>query len=232
MDSDDYLHPRYVETLFYNLIKYKADISLCGWLQVYEGGHTEGRVLDDAEVWGRNEMIRALCTSGPENKSVYAVLSWNKLIKAEIFRGLRFRRGFHEDEFIVTDFVLRSQRFVCTHSELYYYRQRAESIMGKTNSHNLAHLSALDAVRRRLRAFRGREYREVYPEIVRSYFENATIQYLLLKDRKNKWKLTAKVYPQFILVFIRYFYKLDRGRIRRYVRFLMSPDRYRKIYWK
>ena len=232
VDSDDYLHPRYVEMLFHNLQEYNADISLCGWLPVYEGGHTEGRVLDDAEVWGRKEMIRALCTSGPGNKSEYAVLSCNKLIRAEVFRGLRFQSVFHEDEFIVTDYILRSQRFVCTHSELYYYRQRSESIMGQANSHNLAHLSALDAVKRRLRVFKGREYREVYPEIVKSYFENATIQYLLLKDRKNKWKLTAKVYPQFILELIRNAYMLDRGRLRRYVRFLISPDRYRKIYWK
>ena len=232
VDSDDYLHPRYVERLFHNLKKYNADISMCGWLEVYEGGHTEGRVLDDAEVWGRKEMIRALCTSGPGNKSEYAVLSCNKLIRAEIFRGLRFRSVFHEDEFIVTDYILRSQRFVCTRSELYYYRQRTESIMGKANSHNLAHLSALDAVRRRLRAFKGQEYREVYPEIVKSYFENATIKYLLLRNGKNKWELAAKVYPQFILALARYFYMLDRGRIRRYVRFLISPDRYREIYWE
>ena len=232
MDSDDYLHPRYVERLFHNLKKYNADISMCGWLEVYEGGHTEGRVLDDAEVWGRKEMIRALCTSGPGNKSEYAVLSCNKLIRAEIFRGLRFRSVFHEDEFIVTDYILRSQCFVCTRSELYYYRQRTESIMGKANSHNLAHLSALDAVRRRLRVFKGQEYREVYPEIVKSYFENATIKYLLLRNGKNKWELAAKVYPQFILALARYFYMLDRGRIRRYVRFLISPDRYREIYWE
>ena len=220
VDSDD------------NLKKYNADISMCGGLEVYEGGHTEGRVLDDAEVWGRKEMIRALCTSGPGNKSEYAVLSCNKLIRAEIFRGLRFRSVFHEDEFIVTDYILRSQRFVCTRSELYYYRQRTESIMGKANSHNLAHLSALDAVRRRLRVFKGQEYREVYPEIVKSYFENATIKYLLLRNGKNKWELAAKVYPQFILALARYFYMLDRGRIRRYVRFLISPDRYREIYWE
>ena len=122
VDSDDWIEPHMFEVLLSNIKLFNAEISC-------------GGVSDDIEI---GETIRTVkvshygdkdfSESGVEAMRRYFLGSWaawDKLYKAEIFKGLRYPVGeINEDEAIVLD-VLNQCSLVCyTNRICYHYMKR------------------------------------------------------------------------------------------------------------
>ena len=208
VDSDDLVHERYVEILYENLVRYQADISMCNYLKFRGKTELHGDVDNICKEMFPKQMLYAITTTGPDNISEKAVVAWNKMIRMDIIKGLRFKNRLHEDEFMINDLILNLSSGVWTDAVLYFYRQRPESITGEKNKKDFRHLDMLDAVYERLLIFSGPDYKELFPDLLRSYFENSTVVYYDLMAPGNFWHVWKKVVPRYLAVLLKYRKKL------------------------
>ena len=145
VDSDDVVHPRFIEVLYANLLEANADISFCDFEKFTEtknihfsNSHQSKKINLDGL-----KMIDNLYDTNwmPKN-----VVVWNKLYKREIFSNLRFPKGLvHEDEYIFIDLYKNNPKVVYTSEKLYFYRVRDNSIMADFSYLRISsYLKALD----------------------------------------------------------------------------------------
>lgn len=231
VDSDDLVHEKYVEILYENLVRFHADISMCSYLKFRGKTVPHGNVNNVYKKMSPKQMLYAITTTGPDNSSEKVVVAWNKMIRMDIIERLRFKNRFHEDEFMINDLLLNISSGVYTDAILYFYRQRSESITGEMHKKDLRHLDVLDAVYDRLLIFSGPDYKELFPDMLRSYFENSTIIYYDLISCENFWKVWKKIIPRYLAILLKNRKKLKQKQFLRYGLFLISPTLYRKKYW-
>lgn len=144
VDSDDYIHPQMYELLYNQIIKNKADISMCDFKKVSEFNKKElsakGILNNKIEILDNKESLFKL----GEKDSVTYIVSWNKLYNKGLFKNIRFKEGIiHEDEYIIHRLLYQAKNLVYIKGRLYFYLQREGSIMNrKTNINSTDYLLA------------------------------------------------------------------------------------------
>ena len=155
LDSDDFLHPRFLELLYGDAVAADADIAVCGYVRgepeyefpgvsraganapfAHEGGSrptdgggclTPAAPASTAEVVTGETAFKRLL-SGRSNSG--GVVSWNKLYKAELFRDVRFPEGrVFEDAATTYILYYKAGRVSLRPDELYCYVRRPGSIV-------------------------------------------------------------------------------------------------------
>lgn len=158
VDSDDWVHPRYLELLRRTALEQDVQLSLCEFFKTAG----ESAVLPEGEL----PVIRC---EGPalfaSPRSATAIVACCKLYRRELFRGVRFPEGrLHEDEFVTYRLLCAAGPVALLDVPLYNYFQNAEGIM--LRRYTPKRLDALDAVDGQL-AFFGAPGLEQYRDYVR-----------------------------------------------------------------
>lgn len=130
VDSDDYIAPTMVESLYSRILCENADIAACNFLFAFDNAREKNFSTEiKAEVLTGSDIF--YYRKNERNFGIWTV-AWNKLYKRETFQNVRFRFGkFHEDEFWANDIYQMEIKVVTIPECLYCYRQRGDSIMGK-----------------------------------------------------------------------------------------------------
>lgn len=130
VDSDDYVHPAYLEMLMQG-IRQGADFSVCGFTEVYDGNGIED--LDTSR-------ISAACVNAKEGlveilyQGFHDVSACGILLPASLARKYPFPKGkLFEDLYTTYKFYLAAETVAFIRVPLYYYYQRKGSIMGRRN---------------------------------------------------------------------------------------------------
>lgn len=130
VDSDDYVHPAYLEMLMQG-IRQGADFSVCGFIEVYDGNGIED--LDTSS-------ISTACVNAKEGlaeilyQGFHDVSAWGILLPASLARKYPFPKGkLFEDLYTTYKFYLAAETVAFIRVPLYYYFQRKGSIMGRRN---------------------------------------------------------------------------------------------------
>lgn len=147
IDSDDYVSNDYFEVMLNTLVSENSDIVECSVVKFYEDNHFE-EYHDDlkATSYSAVDGLSGLIAEEPFHQHV-----WNKMYKADITLGIPFPFGkLNEDEFWTYQIFGRANRVTKINKTMYFYFQRAESIMGE--AYNLRRLDALE----------GKKYRQEY----------------------------------------------------------------------
>ncbi len=148
IDSDDAVHPCFIQTLYDDLISTNSDIAICHYEKV-------DRIPDMIEFQGKlnrnvytqTELLNSLY--GPETLSI--IVAWNKLYRRHIWEQLRYPVGkVHEDEFVIHYILDQVNQVVINAGTYYYYRQREGSI---TSCYNEKRLHALEALENRIQFY-------------------------------------------------------------------------------
>ncbi len=127
VDSDDILHPKYIETLYSLISRYNADLSMCGISQFKDGGspHLIGDTNpEQISIMNENEFAYGFLN---EYTMPYTV-TWNKLYKSEKFSNLRFKNHKFEDSYFLAEYLLLGVSCAKTNKQLYFYLKRSNSI--------------------------------------------------------------------------------------------------------
>lgn len=125
VDSDDWVEDRYIEVLIENAQKEGADVVIGENIQT-EGCSKQSEKNVSIKTFTSNEALKHLFS---QNHIAFTV-SWGKLYKKSLFTSLRFPLGkYHEDEFTTYILFYNSKKIVYTSEILYYYYQRADSIV-------------------------------------------------------------------------------------------------------
>lgn len=150
IDSDDWIHPKYIETLYDLVKKHNADISVCNFIRTTSEDHNDEISLIDVIAFNKYEALEQFT----DKYYVQMVIACGKLYKKDLFHNVRFPVGrIHEDEFTTYKLIYNANKIVFTTTPLYYYWQREDSIMG--SGFNINHrLDALDAFIERAEFFK------------------------------------------------------------------------------
>ncbi len=136
VDSDDWVHPRYLELLYQAVNQFDVQLSQCVFVK------TDGEL----PVISNGEKIQCI-TSKEQFIDWYSPFAWGKLYDKRIFISLRYPVGILcEDVTIWYRILFSLARVAIVNETLYYYLQRADSIMGNAwTPARLARLNAWDA---------------------------------------------------------------------------------------
>ena len=154
IDSDDWIEPDFLQTLYDALIAQGAQIAECAIHLVDE----EGKILrsrgpEKNEVIGKIEALRRLVLED----GVYQTV-WNKLYRRRVVEGILFEKGkYNEDEFWTYQIFDCIEQLALVDKPMLNYLQRAGSIMGEGYS-----LKRLDGVEARFLRW---QYLQKYEEL-------------------------------------------------------------------
>jgi glycosyltransferase involved in cell wall biosynthesis len=204
-DSDDWLAPCFVESL-YRIAKEKdADIAVCGFKRVKDENEAGLCGAESAEMVTEYDNYHAV-KEVIEEKNIKSVV-WNKLYASYLFENSRFSEGrTHEDEFITYKLLWESKKVAETDRVLYYYRVRDNSITGSGDKElwKKRAYDVFDAQHERYLFFDEREKKLAGPALVKylDYLKHS-IRSGLIRTAEDK-KEVARLYRADALKVFRY----------------------------
>ena len=129
VDSDDCIHPEYLNVLLSSLISFDADASICNYT-IFKDNVPDIKFEDNEKtIFSGEDICYKLYDYG--NSGQY-IAPWGKLWKRKCYTGLRFPVGkIHEDQFITYKVFFACNRVVTIDSSLYFYWVNPNSITNK-----------------------------------------------------------------------------------------------------
>lgn len=175
VDSDDYLAPDFLETLYRALTETGSDLSVCRWEYVH-GEAIPEQGNGTQQVFRGREMLANLYI--PDG--AYYVVAWNKLYRRELFEEIRYPLGrIHEDEATTYRIYEVTQKAVYIDRSLYGYFVAPSSI---TRGFNPARMDWVRANAERMEDFEQRGYRELMEPGLRAFLDGSIDIYFGLRD--------------------------------------------------
>lgn len=180
IDSDDYIEKNMIEMLYDNIMKYKADISICDYSYLFKNKFIKNDLRTNLLVMNAEEAIKEL-----NKQNSFGFAAWNKMYKKDMFKKLKFPKGkINEDCFIMYKVFAQASKIVYQPEAKYYYRQRNSSI-SKNNEINYNPILAAS----RCRKFVSIYYRSaLYETYGNEIIADITVYNRLINKKKEKLK--------------------------------------------
>ena len=152
IDSDDYIHPDMIQSLYEQLIQEEADVSSCGVMNVYANDESPQSANQDDYFVCDSQTFLTEYLIGEKIPGTIC----NKLIKREIATALSFPKGLiYEDAYYHFDLIKLAKKYVVNTKPYYYYFHRGDSITTKPYAEkDLAYIDI---------------YQKFYNEVVKNY---------------------------------------------------------------
>lgn len=144
VDGDDYLEKNMIEELHKNIIKYKVDISICNYKSIFNKEERLNTSNSMEIVLNKNDFVENLL-----EKNTFRGYLWNKLIKREVIKNVKFDENIHIMEDLIFLLEISSNiKKVYYDSNLYLYNyvQRENSSLKKVTSKYLSILNAFPII--------------------------------------------------------------------------------------
>ena len=190
IDSDDWVHPEYLERLLNAAIVNEASVSVCGY--VTTEGEEPAICPDEMEPinWGTESFY--------VEHNVNATVAWGKLYRKECFETIRYPIGkLHEDEFTTYQILFRFPAVTVIDAPMYYYYVNPNSIVHSGQSR--LREDKYDALEQQIQYFLANKFMRACRSQIRMYLvslygkiqrlskESANKDFLKnLKERKRK----------------------------------------------
>ncbi len=124
IDSDDWVHPRYLEILLGNARQHSAQISVCDYCTA-EAVEPFGTITNKTSIYTGKEFVKKSLLDEIKNN---AWILCDKLFHRDCFATVRMPEGrINEDNAIVYKLLYEVSTVVCTEEPLYYYFRNANS---------------------------------------------------------------------------------------------------------
>jgi len=211
VDSDDWVHPRYLETLLNLAVEYNVKVSACGYLETSDGTLSVMPRQLEPEIWDAKDFYYS--------QDVLGTVPWGKIYARDCFENIRYPAGMYfDDEFVTYRILLAQERIPMVTAPLYGYYINPEG------------LTKRPWIGRRLDVWKAYEEQILFFEKMgderllrrryREYIDNSYAQLLEARNAPNAAELTRE---------IRYIKKSMRALFRRaskkgFVEFWMDYD--------
>lgn len=171
IDSDDFVHPQYISSLYLLLIEHDCEIVQCD----YEKGEK-----DNFSTYIKTPKVKVIDRNQALSGFAYKVVLWGKLFKRVVISNIRFPEGkINEDDATYYKFIYNSNKICITSEILYYYFQSSNSTM--RNSKKEAKLDFIDIYDERLEFFESRKEFELLNKSYERYAIVLILTYTLWK---------------------------------------------------
>jgi glycosyltransferase involved in cell wall biosynthesis len=198
VDSDDMIHPQYIEVLYKSCEQEKAQIGMCQFETVKEANSQPSKQVHLVEYGKISKDIQdggsAIRQMYEEDYYIEYTVAWNKLYDACLFNEIRFPVGkIHEDEATTYKLLYIAKKVVRVEQKLYYYLIRENSITN--SSFSLRRLDFLEALKDRIQflAQYGEKELQAYSQcryyyaMVLVWEEMSTVKAYNIQRRKLRW---------------------------------------------
>lgn len=177
VDSDDLVHPQFIELLVENAIKTNSDIVICDIVNFDSNESINSTAINEYKIIERERdfYFFVIFNCFPEKElASNIVVAWNKLYKKELWNDLRYPYGkLHEDNFVIHSLINMSDKILRIDAPLYYYRQRQESIMFNIKEKN--YIDKTKSSKNRVEFFKNYGNKKLLEQSLKYYY------YLLLE---------------------------------------------------
>ncbi|MFV0363055.1 MAG: glycosyltransferase [Suipraeoptans sp.] len=130
VDADDTLLPTMLQVLMEQILKYDADISICGiQLQDSTKHITQEKENYTSETLTKITAMQLFLNDDKREDDKLELGVWNKLFRRRCINELEFKvgRNMNEDKYFVFEAILNARRIVYRNENLYCYFTRANS---------------------------------------------------------------------------------------------------------
>lgn len=186
VDSDDYIHERYIELLLEACTKEGCDAGIANYQKV---------TSDTCRCAVPDLIPQEILTNVQANMRIYdypyyirTSTAWGKLFRRNLFHKIRFPKGrIHEDEATTYQLLYAANQVVYIDAAIYYYRQNPNGIM--LSGYSERNLQYFDAIRERLTFYQQHKEKELYDLTLNRAFFDTIIHYnktrLYLRDSET-----------------------------------------------
>ena len=202
IDSDDWVHPIYLEALYQAIQETGVAVSVCNFERTEGDEPTVDETKIFPELWNTEEFYR--------NRHVTATIACGKLYRKECFRKIRYPVGrIHEDESVTYRILLNYEKTAVITQPLYAYFQNPTGIMHNRKLEDVVLYFSI--VEERIEYFRKRGSKDLYLWQVHTYIrylashiignsgpelnENEVDQLKKVLSRKLRQKWVRREYP-------------------------------------
>ena len=200
IDSDDYIHKDMYINMLEDLKRTDSDIVKCGRYIDSDGKISENRVLDSEKEYNHDEILDCFFY----HKDDFCSGVWDKLYKAELFKGIRFPDGLNSEDYYIYGVIYnRANKLYYNNKYYYYYRIREDSICRKEGitDHSFDKIIVSDKVYEYV--VNNYPDREEDAQIFQSISRFAIYQEVYQKNHKKKlekeWKKSLKEKKKVVL---------------------------------
>ncbi len=171
IDSDDWVHPKYLEFLYAAAVKNNVKVSMCPFIE------TDRYCIDEDDIGCSSKKVTASEAYILNTQTISAYV-WGRLFhKASCFSNIRFPVGrLWEDLAIMYKILWNAQSIALIERPMYYYFINDKGIV-----HSAWFPKKLDELlgyEEQIPFFRKRNEKEIYQRLVRTY-----IQYIVYQKR-------------------------------------------------
>ena len=154
VDSDDWVHEKYLEYLYRGVMEHHTEISMCDY---EETDGTSQQVCADAFDTTVVDGLELFASK----KNVVATVAWNKLYQKELFSQLRYPVGkIHEDEYTTYKLLAKAGRVTYLQVPLYHYYINQQGIT--RSGYSIRNLDVVAAIEEQCSFFRSIGRNEYY----------------------------------------------------------------------
>ena len=191
IDSDDWVHPRYLDVLLNVNLQNNTEISICGFMSSYDDSEFvkcsgESKVLQPEAFW-------------VENKG-NATVAWGKMYKTSLFETIRYPIGkLNEDEYTTFKLLFAQKRISVVSDALYMYYQASSSIT--RSKWNTKKIDALGGCEEQLLFFEEYGYKAAFCESKRMYvfsIKDCIKEIRKSEDKKKNRRLMKNTIKSFL----------------------------------
>lgn len=196
VDSDDWIHPEFLNLLHDACICTGTKVSVCGYIRtdneklIMNVNNQPIVVYGVEDFWCKTEINHAIAT-------------WGKLFNKDLCKEIKFPVGkLHEDVFTTHEIIFRTDRIASIPSLLYFYYINYQSITGK--GWYPKRMDAVDGFRCQIEYFRLNGYKQAEMVSAKKYCEIAVGHYEKIKSEKKYKKIRRKLKHEIRSVLITY----------------------------
>ncbi|MDR1467488.1 MAG: glycosyltransferase [Oscillospiraceae bacterium] len=133
IDSDDYVHPKFLERLHNLMKKHNADIAYCNYFLYFPESKLKicYPLRPIKSIYASENALKKLISANTLHS-----FAWNKLYKRSLFidNNIKFEKLYFEDIATVPQLFYFANKIAITSKPLYYYTQRKGSILRSMNA--------------------------------------------------------------------------------------------------
>ena len=183
IDGDDVISDDYVEKLYIGILKYNADISICGYQRfkcISDIKYIEEMQYKEVSL---NEYLNN--TFYYNKKEYYTVSACGKLYNKKIFKDIKYPKGrLYEDICTIAPILNRADKIVLYNQKNYYYRITENSIT--TSSFNEKKMDLLKSCQENLEYIKNNNLDVVNASLCILFARSVELLSMIPKNKKYK----------------------------------------------
>lgn len=165
IDSDDWIHPEMLNTLYVAVNKNNTAVSVC------RGILTSDEKIEEEKI----NLPELLLTEDAYINEPYSMTAWGKLYRKDCFKNRRYPVGkIHEDEYITYQVLFEHKNISVVKNNLYYYFYNNDGII--KSAWNIKKLAAVEAFEAQLEFFKKNNFKKALKFTMEKYIGNLAYQ--------------------------------------------------------